>query len=131
MERNGGNGIMMEYKGYLAVVEFDDSTGLLHGRVVVGVPYPVATFEATDASALHREFERSVDEYLAWCEEDGVEPRKPMCGEVGVRLGTELHVAVEMAARAERMSVDAWIVRTDRGAVERASDGSENEQSGT
>ena len=69
---------MMEYKGYLARVELDDSTGVLHGRAVDGGPYPVATFEATDASALCREFERSVDVYLAWCEEDGVEPRKSM-----------------------------------------------------
>ena len=70
----------MEYKGYLALVEFDDSTSVLHGRVVDGGPYPVATFEATDTRALRREFERSVDEYLAWCEEDGVEPRKSGSG---------------------------------------------------
>lgn len=64
----------MEYKGYLALVEFDDSTGVLHGRAVDGGPYPVATFETTDTRALRREFERSVDEYLGWCEEDGVAP---------------------------------------------------------
>ena len=119
----------MEYKGYLARVELDDSTGVLHGRAVDGGPYPVATFEATDASALSREFERSVDEYLAWCEVDGVEPRKSMWGEIGIRLGTEIHVVVERAAMAEGMSVDAWIVRTLRRAVERASDGVRGEES--
>ena len=65
---------MMKYKGYLASVEFDDSTDVLHGRVVNSGPYPIATFEATETRALRREFERSVDEYLGWCEEDGVEP---------------------------------------------------------
>ena len=120
---------MMEYKGYLARVEFDDSAGVLHGGAVDGGPYPVATFEATDASALRREFERSVDECLAWCEEDGVEPRTPMCGEIGLRLGAELHVAVERAARAKRMSVDAWIVRALRGAVERVPESSRGEES--
>ena len=73
---------MMEYRGYLALVEIDDSTGVLHGRAVDGGPYPVATFEATDTRALRRESERSVDEYLRWCEEDGVEPRKPGSGRV-------------------------------------------------
>ena len=68
---------MMEYKGYLASVEFDDSADVLHGRVVNSGPYPMATFEATEARELRREFERSVDEYLKWCEEDGVEPRSP------------------------------------------------------
>ena len=120
---------MMEYKGYLASVEFDDSVDVLHGRVVNNGPYPIATFEAIETRALRREFERSVDEYLEWCEEDGVEPRMPMCSEIELRLGTGLHAAVEMVARAEGLGVDAWIVRALREAVERASDGSEKEHS--
>ena len=69
----------MEYKGYLATVEFDDSVGMLHGRVVNSGPYPAVTFEATETSRLQREFEQSVDEYLRWCEEDGVEPQRALC----------------------------------------------------
>ena len=67
---------MMEYKGYVAEVEFDDSVGRLHGRVVNSGPYPGATFEATDVVGLYAEFHRSIDEYLDSCSEDGVEPRK-------------------------------------------------------
>ena len=48
---------MMEYKGYVAAVEFDDSIDVLHGRVVNSGPYPIATFEATDAKELRREFD--------------------------------------------------------------------------
>ena len=118
---------MMEHRGFVAVVEFDDSMDVLHGRAVDGGPYPVATFEATDTRVLRREFERSVDEYLRWCEEDGVEPRKPMCGEIELRLDAELHATVETAAGAEGMSVDAWIVRALREAVERGKDGSRDE----
>ena len=68
----------MKYKGYIAAVEFDDSVGRLHGCVVNRGAYPVATFEATDVDGIRLEFERSVDEYLASCEEDGVEPREPL-----------------------------------------------------
>ncbi len=68
---------MRKYKGYLAAVEFDHSSNVLHGRVVNSGPYPIATFEAADATQLHDEFHRSIDEYLAWCEEDGVEARSP------------------------------------------------------
>jgi len=64
----------MEYKGYIAKVEFDDSVDVWHGRIVNSGPYPIATFEATDARELRREFERSVDEYLKRCEEDRVGP---------------------------------------------------------
>ena len=84
---------MMEYMRYAASVEFDDSADVLHGRVVDSGPYPIATFEVIDARELRREFERSVDEYLRWCGEDGVEPRKPFPGKLNVRLGSELHAA--------------------------------------
>ena len=105
---------MIEYKGYVAAVEFDDSADILHGRVVNSGPYPIATFEATDAKQLRHEFERSIDEYLAWCEEDGVEPRKPFSGRLNVRLGSELHAAVAAAAAARGMSINAWIVQALR-----------------
>ena len=67
----------MEYKGYVAAVEFDDSANVLHGRVVNSGPYPIANFECTDVGELRREFERSIDEYLAWCQEDNVAPKQP------------------------------------------------------
>lgn len=101
---------MMEYKGYIAAVEFDDSAEILHGRVINSGPYPIATFEATDAKHLRREFERSIDEYLAWCDEDGVQPKKPFSGKLNLRLGSELHAAVAVAALTEGLSINSWIV---------------------
>ena len=101
----------MKYKGYVAEVEFDDTVDILHGRVVNTGPYPIATFEATDARELRREFERSVDEYLAWCEEDGVSPQRPFSGKLNLRLGTELHAAVAAIAAARRVSINAWLVQ--------------------
>jgi len=108
---------MMTYKGYVAEVEFDDSADVLHGRVVNSGPYSIATFEATDARELRLEFERSIDAYLAWCEADGVEPRKPFSGKLNVRLGSELHAAISVAASEQGMSLNAWIVRALRGAA--------------
>ena len=108
---------MMEYKGYLASVEFDDSADVLHGSVVNSGPYPIATFEATETHELRREFERSVDEYLRSCEEDGVEPRRPFSGKLNVRLGSDLHSAVVSAATAEHLSINSWIVQTLRDAA--------------
>ena len=44
---------------------------------------------ATETHELRREFERSVDEYLGWCEGDGVEPRRPFSGKLDVRQVTD------------------------------------------
>ena len=120
---------MMEYKGYHASVEFDDSADVLHGRVVNSGPYPIATFETTETGELRREFERSVDEYLDWCEEDGAEPRKPFSGKLNVRLGSELHAAVVTAAKAEQVSINSWIVRALQEAIATPPGGSGREGS--
>ena len=45
----------MEYKGYIAAIEYDESVDLLHGRVVNAGTSPVATFEASEGKvALHK-----------------------------------------------------------------------------
>ena len=102
---------MIEYKGYAAAIEFDDSVGRLHGRVVNSGPYPIATFEATDVDGIRTEFHRSVDEYLASCEEDGVEPRRPFSGKLNLRLGSDLHQRVALSAEESGVSLNSWIVK--------------------
>ena len=82
----------MQYKGYVAAVEFDASVGRLHGRVVNSGAYAIATFEATAVDGIRCEFQRSIDEYLASCREDHVEPQKPFSG-------TLKQTAEEKAAR--------------------------------
>ena len=109
--QNSGS-TMMEYKGYIASVEYDDSVDLLHGEVVNAAPYPIVTFEAADMEGLKREFRVSIDDYLAWCEEDGVEPRRPFSGNLNLRLGSDLHRQVAVEAGVNGMSVNEWIKRT-------------------
>ena len=102
---------MMEYKGYVATVEYDGSVERLHGRVVNTGAYPIATFEATEVRELRMEFERSVDEYLASCREDGVEPLAPYSGKLQLRLGSELHRRVAQAAAESGQSINSWITQ--------------------
>ena len=68
----------MEYKGYIAEVEFDDLEGVYCGHIVNSGSYSIVTFEAEAEEQLYQEFCLSVDIYLKSCLEDGVEPRKPM-----------------------------------------------------
>jgi predicted HicB family RNase H-like nuclease len=102
---------MMEYKGYIATVEFDESVDRLHGRVVNSGSYPIATFEATNVEGVRREFQRSIDEYLESCKEDGIEPRKPFSGKLHVRLGPDLHQRVARSAAESGLSLNRWIMQ--------------------
>ena len=60
---------MLEYKGYIGEVVYDDEAGVLHARVVNSGPYPIASAEATDVEGIWREFRISIDAYLDGCAE--------------------------------------------------------------
>ncbi len=56
---------MMEYKGYLGKVEFDDEAGVFHGEV--SNTRDVITFQGKSVAELKQAFHDSVDDYLAFC----------------------------------------------------------------
>ena len=103
---------MMEYKGYVAVIGYDESTDLLYGNVINAAPYPIANFMASDVEGLKREFRISVEEYLKACEEDGDEPAKPFPEKLELALYEELYRRIATAAAKEELDVDEWVVET-------------------
>ena len=68
---------MLEYKGYIGEVVYDDEAEVLHARVINSGSYSIANAEATDVEGIKREFRISIDIYLQGCEELGVEPVPP------------------------------------------------------
>ncbi len=101
---------MMEYKGYIAVIGYDDSLDLLNGNVVNAAPYAVVNFMASDVEGLKREFRISIEDYLSWCEEDGMEPANPFSGKLELPLYQELYQRIALAAAAEGLEMDEWVV---------------------
>jgi len=98
---------MMEYKGYIGRVEFDDEAGLFHGEVIN--TRDVITFQGTTAEEIQREFRASVDVYLAFCAEQGKSPDNPNAGHLVLNVSPELQTAMIQAARREHKNLDAWI----------------------
>jgi predicted HicB family RNase H-like nuclease len=89
---------MMIYKGYAAIVEFDDEANILHGEILH--LNDVITFQADCVAGLERSFRDSVDEYLEFCAARGRQPEKPYSGKVALRLPPDLHR--ESTAAAEK-----------------------------
>lgn len=56
---------MMNYKGYIGKVEFDDEAGIFHGDVIN--TRDVITFQSDRVTELQQAFHESVDDYLAFC----------------------------------------------------------------
>ena len=107
---------MKKYKGYTAKIEYDESAGMFHGRVL-GIR-DVVNFYGHSVDELCKEFHTSVDVYLEHCEETGKQPDKPCSGQYHLRLPLETHRNVTIAAESSGKSLNTWIVEV----VERAAD---------
>jgi predicted HicB family RNase H-like nuclease len=99
---------MMEYKGYIGVVEFDDEAGIFHGEVVD--TRDVITFQGKSVAEVRKAFRESVDDYLKFCKEREEEPDKPFSGKLVLRMEPGLHRALAIAARREKKSLNSLIV---------------------
>ena len=106
---------MMEYKGYIAKLEFDDSVNVFHGRVIN--INDVITFEATSVKGLWKELKDSVNDYLDLCAERGEKPDRPYSGQFRLRLDPDLHRQVAIAAQMEGETLNSFVVNTLEHAV--------------
>jgi predicted HicB family RNase H-like nuclease len=97
----------MNYKGYLGTVEYDDQAKIFHGDIIN--TRDVITFQGTTVKEIERAFRDSIDDYLAWCKEDGVEPEKPYSGRFNVRLSPDLHRQIAVIAKRKRISLNSFV----------------------
>ncbi len=100
----------MQYKGYEAVIEFDQDAEIFHGEVVN--LRDVVTFQGSSAAELKQALADSIDDYLAFCAARGEPPEKPFSGQFVVRAEPQLHRALSTAARREGISLNRWINKT-------------------
>ena len=108
---------MMEYKGYIGKVEFDDEAGIFHGEVLD--TRDVITFQGENVADLKTAFRESIDDYLAFCKDRGEEPNKPFSGQFVTRISPELHRRVNLAARISGKSLNAWVADQLQTAIAR------------
>jgi predicted HicB family RNase H-like nuclease len=100
----------MKYKGYTGVVELDEDSGMLFGRVI-GLR-DVITFQGASVPEVIQAFHASVDVYLEFCAARGESPEKPYSGQFVLRVDPQLHRAMAHAAEAQSTSLNALIEGT-------------------
>lgn len=61
---------------------------------------------------VEEEFHASVDDYLEWCREDGVEPEKPYSGRFNVRISPLFHSQVAIAAKKAGVSLNSFVEKS-------------------
>ena len=108
---------MMEYKGYIGKVEFDDEAAIFHGEVVG--TRDVITFQGKSVAELKKAFRDSINDYLSFCADRGEEPDKPFSGQFVARVSPELHRRASLAASLAGKSLNAWVAEQLQTATER------------
>jgi len=96
---------MLEYRGYVGVVEADD--GAFVSRVA-GLRDVVA-FEGAIYAEVEEAFRASIDDYLTFCAERGEPPDRPHSGKVPLRMDPELHRRAAVQAQAAGVSLNQWM----------------------
>lgn len=99
----------MIYKGYVGSVEVSEEDNCLYGKVLDLPDNLLITYEGETVAELKEDFHLSIDDYLAHCEAEGIEPYKSYSGALNVRLTPVLHSQVAMLAKKAGISINAFI----------------------
>ncbi len=100
----------MNYKGFEAVVEYDDVDKLFVDRVIN--TRDVIAFDGLSVDELEASFFAAVDEYLDDCDRLDKDPDKPFSGRFNLRTPPDLHRQVVICAEKEGVSLNAFVEKT-------------------
>ena len=98
---------MMEYKGYIGDVNFDPEAHIFHGEIIN--TRDVITFQGKAVDELELAFKESIDDYIEWCNDEGVSPEKPYSGKFNLRLSPGLHKEIAITAKQMKISINKFV----------------------
>ena len=97
----------MTYKGYIGSVAFSEKDNVFFGKIE-GIN-GLVNFEGESVTELTEAFHEAVDDYLAYCEDEGIEPDKSYSGVLNVRLTPAIHRQIAILARQAGLTLNAYI----------------------
>lgn len=106
----------MEYKGYVGTVEFSEEDGVFFGKVM-GIR-ALISYEGTTARELVEDFHGAVEDYLSFCQAEGIEPEKAYKGSFNIRVSPELHKRAVICAASHQMTLNRFVERAMQNAVD-------------
>ena len=108
----------MTYKGYIGSVNYSDKDQVFFGKIE-GIN-GLVNFEGESVKELTTAFHEAVDDYLAYCEDEGIEPDKSYTGVLNVRLTPAIHRQIAILARQAGLTLNAFIKEAVEEKVESA-----------
>lgn len=101
--------IIGTYKDYTGSFEYDERNGTVWGKLLF--IRDLITFESLDGTpnSLKEQFQLAVDEYIADCEEEGLEPDRPAKGSFNVRITPKLHMDALLYSKRNDISLNKLV----------------------
>lgn len=109
----------MKYQGFIGSVHYSDVEGVFSGKIE-GID-SLITFEGASIQELTEEFHKAVEDYLAFCKEQGISPKKSYTGTLNIRISPATHNAIADYAAESGITINAFIKRALERAVENPS----------
>ena len=99
----------LEHKGYFGTIEYSTADNCLYGKVIGLNKETCITYEGETASELYEDFKGAIDDYLEYCNERGVNPKKSYNGELNIHIPFEVHARIATYAENHGTSINAFI----------------------
>jgi len=96
----------IQYKNFIGTIEYDEDIEMFHGRIAN--IRDVVSFYGKSVDELKTEMKNSVDAYITFCEEKGIEPSKAYSGRLNLRTDPKLHGRLAQVAAEHGKSLNAW-----------------------
>ena len=98
----------LSYKGFMGSVAFSEKDNVFFGKIE-GIN-GLVNFEGESVSELTHAFQEAVDDYLAYCKEEGIEPHKSYSGSLNIRISPDTHSRIAVLAKQAGISINAFII---------------------
>ena len=100
----------MTYKGYIGSVAFSEKDNVFFGKIE-GIN-GLVNFEGESVKELTNAFHEAVEDYIAYCKDEGIEPDNSYSGSLNVRLSPTIHRQIAILAKQAGLSLNAYIKDT-------------------
>jgi len=97
----------LSYNGYIGTVNFSEKDECFYGKIE-GID-GLVNFEGQSVSELKEAFHKAVDDYVAFCVAEGIEPHKSYSGQLNIRIKPETHSRIAALAKQAGESINSFI----------------------
>lgn len=97
----------LKYKGFVGSVAFSEEDNVFFGKIE-GID-GLVNFEGSSVDELKNAFHEAVDDYIAYCKEEGIQPQKTYSGTLNIRITPDIHRQIAVLASKSGISINAFI----------------------